>query len=467
MNHRSLLTLLFALTIALLVTNCGSSDPMNAMLRPNASNVVSPLSTTTGSLTFSNESLIEPEGGSEPEVAIGVDGTMGIAALRFLLFGTNLWTGPAGSSPTLRGVIDAALQPHGRRTALGGGDADVDVASTGTLHETSLIFLVNPPFKAATLGVSQTRCPNAASFDLSACTSRILDQAGADRPWITSEGSHVYIAYHDSGNSSLVHVQRSEDDGLTWTRVGDPIVGHGRVTGSATFNNEAGPIVADPVTHNVYTIYAAGEPGIQKAKVAVFNNIFVSHSTDFGKSWTSVLVFHAPLFTRLNNIFPSLAVDSTNGHLYATWSDGTVVSFSVSTDEGSTWSTPVSVNVAPANTAIFPWIAAHGGTVDVVYYATTSPSNEDGAVWNVYLAQTTSAGASFTQSLVSQHSNHTGVICEEGIACDPAHRTLLDLFKVAINPNTGLAGVVYTDDTISVDQSGNPLPQIVLAQQGP
>src|SRR5262249_25965604 len=157
-----------------------------------------------------------------------------------LLFGTNLWTGPAGSSPTFRAVIDAALQPHGRRTALGGDDADVDVGSTGTLHETSLILLVNPPFVHAQLGVSQARCPNAASFDLSACTSRILDQAGPDRPWITSEGSRVYIAYHDSGNSVLIHIRRSEDDGLTWTKVGDPIVGQGRVTGSATFNNEAG-----------------------------------------------------------------------------------------------------------------------------------------------------------------------------------------------------------------------------------
>src|SRR5262249_420140 len=151
-------------------------------------------------------------------------------------------------------------------------------------HETSLIFLVNPPFKAATIGVSASRCPDAASFDLSACTSRILDQAGADRPWITSEGSNVYIAYHDAGNSTPIHVQSSKEHGLTWKRVGDPIVGHGRVTGSATFNNEAGPIVADPITHNVYAIYAAGEPGIQKATVAIFNNIFVSHSTDLGKT---------------------------------------------------------------------------------------------------------------------------------------------------------------------------------------
>jgi hypothetical protein len=431
------------------------------------SNAVSAQSTTVGSLTFSNEPLLTPEGGSEPAIAIGTNGLMGITSLRWLLFGTNLWTGPAGSSPTLRGVIDAALQPHGNRTALGGGDADVDIASTGTLHETSLIFLVNPPFTRATLGVSHTRCPNAASFDLSACTSQILDQAGADRQWITSEGSRVYISYHDAGNSTLIRVQRSDDDGLTWTKVGNPIVGQGRVTGDATFNNTAGPIVADPVTHNVYSIYAAGEPGIQKATSANHNNIFVSRSTDLGKTWASVLVFHAPLFTALNNSFPALAVDPTNGHLYATWSDNKTVSFSASSDEGSTWSTPVTVNIAPANTATFPWIAAYNGVVDVVYYGTTAASNASGAVWNVYLAQTTNAGGSFTQSLVSHDSNHTGVICTEGIACAPGTRNLLDLFEVAINPQTGLAGVVYTDDTISTDPDGNPLPQIVLAQQAP
>jgi len=41
---------------------------------------------------------------------------------------------------------------------------------------------------------------------------------------------------------------------------------------------------------------------------------------------------------------------------------------------------------------------------------------------------------------------------------------LLDLFKVAVNPD-GRAAIIYTDDTLTKDSSGNPLPQIVLAQQ--
>jgi len=44
---------------------------------------------------------------------------------------------------------------------------------------------------------------------------------------------------------------------------------------------------------------------------------------------------------------------------------------------------------------------------------------------------------------------------------------LLDLFEVAVNPQNSRAAIIYTDDTISTDSSGAPLPQIVLAQQNP
>jgi hypothetical protein len=429
--------------------------------------------TSPGTLTFTNTPLLRPEGESEPAISIASDGTMAITGLQWLFnpsfFGTHLWTGPFGSTPSFRGLIDADLQKPGR-SVLGSGDADVDLGSTGTLHATSLIFLVNPPFNNAQVGVSAITCPNGTSgaFNTSACVQQIIDTAGADRQWITSDGVHVYISYHDAGNSSLIHVQRSDDDGYTWHRGGDPVVGQGKLTGNATFNNDQGPIVADPFTHNVYSIYAAGEPGIQKATTATFNNIFVSRSTDGGRSWTANLVFHAPLFTALNNVFPALAADPTNGKLYATWSDGSHVFFSASSDEGSLWSAAVIVNLAPATTALFPWVSAYNGIVDVVYYATTAASKDDpNAVWNVYMSQTADDGASFTQSLVSNTPNHKGVVCTLGTACAAGTRNLLDLFEVSIDPQNGLAGVIYTDDTLTNDSSGAPLPQIVLAQQNP
>ena len=429
-------------------------------------------STSIGSLTFTNTPLPRPDGNSEPEISIAANGTMAMVGLSLGLasdmqFGTSLWTGPFGSTPTFQGIIDAALQQPGR-TVFGGEDADVDFGSTGTLHMTTLIFLGNPTLIRGQLGVSAITCGNAASgFNSNNCTAQIIDTTQTDRPWITSDGSHVWISYHDSGNSTLIHIQRSDDDGLTFHRVGDPIVGQGGATGNSTFDNDQGPIVADSFTHNIYDVYAAGQGGLQKAKTANFNNIIVSRSTDGGVTWTATLVFHAPVNVAQNNIFPTLAVDPTNGHLHAAWSDAHTVFYSTSCDQGMTWSTAVAVNIAPAQTAVFPWIAARNGTVDLVYYGTTASSKDDpSAVWNVYLAQTTDNGLNFTQSLVSNTPNHVGVICTDGIACPqpqiPGTRNLLDLFKVAIDPQNGNAAVIYTDD----DSLGSPLlPQVVLAQQ--
>jgi hypothetical protein len=427
--------------------------------------------TTPGSLTFSNAPLLHPEGESEPAISIGANGTMAVTGLQWLFdptfFGTHLWTGPFGSTPTFQGLIDADLQKHGK-AVFGSGDADVDLGSTGTLHATTLIFLGNPTFNSFQLGVSAITCPNgtSSSFSISSCTKKIIDTAGADRQWITSDGPHVWISYHYSRNSSLIHVQRSDDDGYTWKRVGDPIVGQDGVTANSTFNNIQGPLVADPFTHNVYDIFAAGETGFLKGRTFTPNHIYVSRSTDGGKTWTANLVYQAAPGTTFANVFPTLAVDPTNGKLYAAWSDAHHVFFSASSDQGSHWSTAVVVNVAPANTAIFPWLAAYNGTVDLVYYGTNAASKDDpNAVWNVYMAQTTNDGASFAQSLVSNDSNHTGVICTNGTGCAPGTRNLLDLFEVAINPQNGRAAIIYTDDTLTEDSSGAPLPQIVLAQQ--
>jgi hypothetical protein len=423
-----------------------------------------------GDPSFSITPLLLSFGSSEPEIAFS-SGFMAITSLSWLLpNGTQLWTGNFGATPNLQGAIDSALKKAGFTVVFGGGDASVNLGSTGALHATTLVIPINKPFRAAQISVSAIRCADPASpdFSVTGCTAQIIDFAGNDRPWITSDGAHVYISYHDSKNSALIRVQRSDDDGFTWTRVGDAITGAGPVTGSATFNNIAGPIVVDPVSHNVYAVFASGEVGILKAKTTDFNNVFVSRSTDAGMHWTPVLVFAGPLLSTNVNVFPAIAVDPTNGNVYATWSNastaGTNVYFSFSADAGASWSSPVIVNTAPANTAVFPWVAAQAGTVDVVYYGTTG-ANAAGAVWHVYLAQTTNNGASFSQSLVNASPNHVGVICTQGTACAPGTRNLLDLFEVGIDPLNGLAAIVYVDDTLTTDSLGNPLPQTVLAQQ--
>src|SRR5216684_849891 len=384
---------------------------------------------------FSITPLVLPNGTSEPEISIGLDGTMGMVSLQWLFdpsnFGTDLWTGAFGSTPTFQGVIDAALQ-HPGKSVFGAGDADVDIGSSGRLHATTLVFLFNPTFNNAQVGVSAVTCPSPASgFSISQCTEQIIDTSQTDRPWITSEGPHVYISYHDSGNSSLIHAQRSDDDGFTWTKIGDPVVGQGSTTGQSTFNNIQGNLVADPRTHNVYDIYAAGETGVLKGRTFTPNHIIVSRSSDMGKTWTANVAF--------------------------------------TTSAGA-------VSNSPASTALLPWIAAYNGTVDVVYYGTNAAANLDpSASWHVYFAQFN--GTSFTQTQVNSSANHVGVICTGGTGCGPGTRNLLDLFKVAIDQQNSKAAIIYTDDTLTTSNDPNnfacspnqsppcPLPQAVLAQQ--
>jgi hypothetical protein len=153
-----------------------------------------------------------------------------------------------------------------------------------------------------------------------------------------------------------------------------------------------------------------------------------------------------------------------------------MVSVASSTDQGTSWTSPVVVSSTPANTAVLPWVAAYNGVVDVVYYGTTSTSRRDpNANWFVYFAQST--GSAFTQTAVNAASNHHGVICTGGTACGPGTRNLLDLFQVAIDPQNGKAAIIYTDDTLTTSNDPTnfacapnqsppcPLPQAVLAQQ--
>ena len=421
---------------------------------------------SSGTTSFTTSELLRDNGSSEPAVTIGADGTVVYTALSWQLFQTNTWKSPFGSTPVFQGAPDAHIDG-----AIGGEDADVDLGSTGTLHFATLMAIPNNPFTAARFGISSITCPNAdTSNNFANCKAQLIDTTQADRQWITSDGPTVYISYHDSGSSTLIHVQRSDDDGFTWFRVGDPIPGQGGSTGMSTFNNDQGPIVADPTTHSVFDIYAAGQGGLQKGTNANFNNIFVSRSTDKGLTWTPTLVYHAPVNTALNNVFPALAVDPTNGKLYASWSDAHTVWFSASNDHGATWTAAVGVNTGDAHTAVFPWVAAYAGTVDVVYYGTTAASKDDPtAVWNTYLAKTTDDGATFTQVAVSAHPNHVGVVCTFGTGCARGTRNLLDLFEVAINPQNGKAAVIFTDDTLTTytrsDGTVAPLPQVIVAQE--
>jgi hypothetical protein len=388
---------------------------------------------------------------------------MAVDGLAWLPYQVDLWTGTFGSAPAFFGAMDTNLNNVGNRTTLGDGDADVEFTSAGTILLADLNFTLNKPFNSYQLGVNVTRCAADATSP-SDCTTAFLDQAGADRQWITTSGQTAWVAYHDSGSSSMIRVKRSTDDGRTWRSVHSPITGQDGATGDATFNSELGPIVADPSTGDLYAVYAAGEPQT-KGFSANYNNIYVSHSTDGGMHWTSVRVFHAPPYTQLANIFPALAVDPVTHTVYTAWTDLHGVSVASSSDRGHTWSGATTVSDNQTATTVMPWVAARNGKVDVVYYGTSASSPEQAnAVWNTYDAQFSNGG--WAVGKVSNTPNRVGAVCLEGSGCS-GNRELLDLFEVAEDPITGKAAVIYTDSTIDtyINTAGvtKQLPEIVIA----
>ena len=401
-------------------------------------------------------------GDSEPAIAFGNDGRMAVDGLAWLPFQVNLWTGRFGSTPSFFGGMDQSIpEPGNGRLGLGDGDADLDIASTGTLHLADLDFIVNN-HGGFQLGVSVTNCPTTATGP-GGCKTIVLDKTEADREWITSLGRNVWVSYHDSANSTLIHVKKSTDDGASWQTSGDPVVGQGQTTGSSTFNNMQGPIVADPTTGNVYDIYTSGTPQ-SKCCSADFDHVYVSRSTDGGAHYTAALVFTAPVAgTALDNIFPSLAVDPVTGAVFAVWSDGSGIWESTSTDHGVTWS--MALKVSTTATSIMPWVAARNGKADVVWYGSSRAQSDPSAVWNVYDAQ--SRGAGWTVQRVSNTPNRVGAVCTEGTGCTGGtNRELLDLFEVAEDPVSGKAAIIYTDTTIDTYTSStgtHELPEVVLA----
>jgi hypothetical protein len=448
---------------AVTVFTLGLTPPVAAVV-PTFSNTLL-LSTWSPPAGLTTSPNANSTGNSEPAIAIGGPGnTMVVDGLGWLPFQVDMWKGHFGDTPpAFFGGMDTTIPTTGNgRLGLGDGDADVEVTSAGTILLTDLDFIVNQRFNF-TLGVSVTRCPSTATGP-GGCTTQSLDSAGADRPWITTRGTNAWLSYHDSGSSSIIHVLRSTDDGVTWRKVGDPIVAQGGVTGQATFNNDQGPIVADPAGANVYDVYAAGEASVQKGSTADFNNIFVSRSSDGGLTWKASLVFHAPQGTALNNIFPALAVDPANGHLYAAWSDQQTIWVSSSSDAGVHWSAATAVSTA--TTVVMPWVAARNGKVDVVYYGTHASSiNDTSADWFVYDSQFT---GSWSVKTVSNTSNRHGAVCLGGSGCS-ANRQLLDLFEVVEDPASNRAAVIYTDSTIDTYNDGttHELPEIVLAYELP
>jgi hypothetical protein len=448
---------------------------------------LAPVGGPSGPVAFINRAL-------EPSIRVSPapDNTVYVSSIRGVPGGVDLWRSfsPLDGGPNPDGTYHFKYegQPDGCGVLAGGctllgireGGGDVDIAvnypSSGVPNLALVSLLLAP-------GVTGTHSTDRGDT-FSQPNPAVALIPGDDRQWIEGfGGQNVYLNYHDAGTFQI-DVQRSTDGGSTYAN------GFGQAIDPATFPaaggvpatnsaNVAGQIRIDrsscPSRGNLYQIFVAPDNAVENAAGRALRSVYsgVSKDAKLGLPvfmFTDHKIFAGPAGLRNEgavNLFPALATDAL-GFVYAVWSDNSNILFSSSSDHGTTWTTPLGVNlgatVGEAN--VFPWVAADAnGHVGIVWFGGDRAGNSNDASihapcpmdstdcmknwtnWNVYYAETVNGHAttpSFVQSVISDHIIHRGTISTGGLG-GGANRNLGDLFQIAFD-SQHRANVAFSDD---------------------
>lgn len=323
----------------------------------------------------------------------------------------------------------------------------------------------------------------------------ITGQTGIDndREWVTTYGptasyphKDVYLSYHDLAiGEPLVWKQQ---DGGPFVPLPPPAI----LTSDPAFNQAVtnGTVVAKPVIAKDGTIYIVVTT--QSSPTSSLDQLWLMKSTDHGSTWTDALIFdgsQAGAVTGL--VFNDLAMDGAGNLYLLTLGDtqGAVPPAHAylfrSTDQGATWSPPVTVSKDGGAVAL---AAMHGGPLGgqlvIGYYHSTNaadpntitlPNSTTPNAWQYVALESTNATApapTFTTSVLGVTSRttggtnpsgyvHQGQICTQGINCSvgqvigggQGNRNLADFSSVTVDQN-GCAIFTYADDgAIAADQS--------------
>lgn len=265
-----------------------------------------------------------------------------------------------------------------------------------------------------------------------------------DRAWIESGGidattgeQKVYILTSTFGTPTGLQFSRSNDGGRTWLfhRTVPNIPGAGSQSGQLVAN---GDFLAFP--------YNSG------------NARWVATSNDAGDTWTT---HKASMFQDARGSISSMARDASTGALHTVWqssfSNGTTLASSY--DNGVTWTAPK--DLWGGGRSLFPWIDARDGKVAVVWFSSDGFQEDPNLTtstkrWYVKYTESTDNGATFSAPITVGGNGPTnavkkGAICTNGLGCD-ADRELGDFLQVAIDAQ-GRSRVTY-GTTLSVQNVG-------------
>ncbi len=366
--------------------------------------------------------------------------------------GSALWRGLGAAGGT--GASGCGLEYRGQPNAIGsglgaaGGDIDIALASAPNTAGNYNLYV-------ASLNLGSVNV--ARSGDNGTTFTQTPVQAGLpvdDREWIAAFGASTsLLSFHDVATNNI-DVLRSDDGGQSYTQISRVIP----ATDYKAMNNELGNLVIDH--HNLpnstggfYAYQAFVAPSSSGGSNN--NEAFLGVSGDGGHTWTDnpIPCSTASAATSLNHNFPNVSVDPA-GNVWYAWSDDKNIYTAKSTDHGVTWSCSSAVSTNTAQ-AIFPWLVASSGGVDLVYYGAPTATNQ---TWSVYFAQNVAGTWGTPAQLMAVHQ---GAVCESGASCTTG-RQLFDDFGIDTD-SSGWAHIAYSQDSPSLGGSGTSTGYAVQA----
>ena len=427
---------------------------------------------------------------------------------------------------TFKWVVGAAPLEGKVTTCHGGGDSEIAVDPVGRLYFNDLTLVNFSTARSDDFGATFT------------CSNTGVPEAAVDRQWYAIDGDplnggSIYLVNDiigpgsptcgGSSGNNVLEMYRSPVTGLEPT-AGIEFGPANHVSGLNTCNegimgnNEISPIATTLGQPNGLGGYAALPTPVKHIFVihddAFLNKIYLGRcfpvafgaavanvSDPSGLNCTDILVADLGSNQKTGANFPTMAIDKA-GNLYAVWeqapfgpdvnaSNGdtvitgdTVLKYSYSTDQGNTWSAPMTIDTSGSpdgvlHNNVFAWInAGDDGRVNVVWYGTPSTYDVGGAadlgcgqnailppvgggkningpdavngLWSVWMVQSLNAhspgGVSFTAPVrASSHPVHRGgVQTLIGGQCSWASRALGDYLQLRTGPK-GDAHISYAD----------------------
>lgn len=467
--RRSLLYLVVLLGLVASSVTVGVNTPGSQVSKATAA--------APGDPTFGRATMSSIQGaGFEPGIRVDPTGRIYTHSPNSLSSGTSwIWISRDGGK-TYKWVPAASPKEGKLPTCAGGGDSELAVDTDNNIYFNELTL--------ANFSVSRSEDQGRTFLPPGGSCIGVINTV-VDRQWYATDGDptaggDLYLVHNKfiQGNPICPGGITPATNQLVMAR--SPAGGVGPSAGIvfAPEKEIGGPceeaimgnVEVSPTTHRIFVIH--DNDALNAIRIGRCERVlFTSDPT--GLSCVDLPVASFPGFKTGAN-FPTMAIDKA-GNLFAVWEQapvsGTTVTgdtllyWSSSTDEGTTWTPPVQIPTPGLHNNIFAWASAgDAGRVNVAWYGTDAVDGPGGCQgpdgangnWSLYMTQTldgTNASPTFTLPILvgGHHVSHSTAFTLIGAQCGD-RQELGDFFQMRIG-NQGEAIFAFTDSNNQISFS--------------